>query len=457
MGILSILVILARANRFALRSRVRTRVRLVRPTNPCCTPVIFVPGVLGTTMVDVQHGKFPVWGSYKGIFFYRDAYEDMDLSLSENGENRLQPGEVLWDFPVVPGLISLPIFRELAFSLESVGYVRDESALNNGSCLFLGLSYDWRRGVVEGARRLEEAVRTVQNSTGAKKIHLVGHSWGSTVIRYYLRYGGADMLNGVDERPRPGAGNIDTFFAVGAPFGGTFRALHEVNCGFAPAGPLGRPVMPHHMASSPVAYQLLPFNVNHVINESGESQNLSLAEVDTWRLHGWGPFRQKTFEALFRRARKHAPGLTRVEMESIADGFLRKSLAAGQRLWELMGEKNSLDKNVRTVVYASDNRPTLTHVVMRGSEVLATSDLVRRNVPGLFDRVTAPGDEYVPFSQIREYFDGLTMINDPLHTPDESYVCLVDAPSHRDLLKQGPLLDNLLLNICSARRRRSWM
>ncbi len=433
------------------------RVRLVRPTGPRSTPVIFVPGVLGTTMVDAQHENFPVWGSYKGIFFYRDSYEDMDLPLTEKGENHLRPGEVLWDFPVVPGLISLPIFSELASSLESVGYVRDEAALNNGSCLFWGLNYDWRRGVIEGARRLEEAVRTVKNSTGAERIHMIGHSWGSTVIRYYLRYGGVDMLNGVDERPRPGAGNINTFFAVGAPFGGTLRALHEINCGFAPAGPLGRSVMPHHMASAPVAYQLLPFNVNKAIDDSGASRNLDLAEVETWRRHGWGPFRQKTFEALFRRARRHAPGLTRIEMESIADGFLRKSLAAGQRLWELMGERNSLDKNVRTVVYASDNRPTLTHAVMRGSEVLATSDLVRRNAPGMFDRVTEPGDEYVPFSQIKEYFDGFSIINDHLHTPDGSYICLVDAPSHRDLLKQGPLLDNLLLNVCSARRGRLWM
>src|SRR3954462_4505660 len=95
-GALLVLVLLAWWPRLPPLWRARRRARSLRLTGaPPDVPVILVPGILGTLLVDPAYRNFAVWGSYQGGFCYRDRYEDLDLPITPGGSNRLQPGEVL--------------------------------------------------------------------------------------------------------------------------------------------------------------------------------------------------------------------------------------------------------------------------------------------------------------------------------------------------------------------------
>src|SRR5439155_27036 len=55
-------------------------------------------------------------------------------------------------------------------------------------------SYDWRRDLIETARRLHDTLETLAEACGdpAARFNVIGHSMGGLVARYYLRYGTAE-------------------------------------------------------------------------------------------------------------------------------------------------------------------------------------------------------------------------------------------------------------------------
>lgn len=66
----------------------------------------------------------------------------------------------------------------------------------------------FRHGIPEIATKLSLKVDEVKKATGAKKVHLVGHSLGGVVIRFYVQF-----LDGND--------NVDTAITIASPHHGT--------------------------------------------------------------------------------------------------------------------------------------------------------------------------------------------------------------------------------------------
>ncbi|HEY7700030.1 MAG TPA: hypothetical protein VIE88_16515, partial [Vicinamibacteria bacterium] len=159
-------------------------------------PILFVPGVLGTTLVDASRSRLLAWGSARGLLVPRET------SLPPDGLDAFRPGDVLWSFVVVPGLYSIPVYEDLAASLEAIGYRRAPLVEPTRKRALYGLAHDWRRDIVVGARAIEDAVARLRTRLGVSRVHLLGHSWGCNLIRYYLRYGGADVISEPRETPR---------------------------------------------------------------------------------------------------------------------------------------------------------------------------------------------------------------------------------------------------------------
>jgi pimeloyl-ACP methyl ester carboxylesterase len=436
------------AARFRARRRARKNGRLPEGRS---TPVLFVPGTLGTTLVDPAHGDFPVWGSYRGCLFYRRKYEDLDLSILPERETRLRPGSILWTFPVAPGLFHVPVFEDFRRSMLAAGYAMGDLGAPRARRALYPLVYDWRRDVVDGARAVEKAVATLCDALGVEQVHLVGVSWGCTVVRYFLRYGGADVLGDSAEEPRPGAARAATFYAVGDPSGGSLRAFNPIMYGYSPSGPVGRSFSAHHVASCPAAYQLLRFAPGLVIDESGREVALDMASADTWKDLRLGPFRPATFRALHARARRHAPGLRRGQMLGAVERFLAERLQRSRRLGDLLGAPDAADRAVRTVTYATRSRETLCRMVLSGHNgrrrLVSTHRAVRRRYPELAGRVTAPGDRYVTFDDVLRTIHHRKIVTDPHETPEDSYVFVTDSGSHRKLFRTHGVLTNLLLDL----------
>lgn len=73
-------------------------------------------------------------------------------------------------------------------------------------------------GVPELADRLAERIEAICALTGSEKVHLVGHSMGGVVARWYVQELGGD------ER-------VDTSITIGSPHSGTYAAMLGVGTG----------------------------------------------------------------------------------------------------------------------------------------------------------------------------------------------------------------------------------
>ncbi len=395
-------------------------------------PILFVPGVLGTTLVDAARPRLVTWGSALGLLRSSAA------PMPPEGLDSLLPGDVLWRFVVVPGLFSVAVYEDLALSLETIGYRRARLAEPTCPRGLYGLAHDWRRDIVVGARAIEQAIEHLKTRLGVSRVHLLGHSWGCNLIRYYLRYGGADVVSDPPETPRPGEESASTFFAVGPLYGGTLRALHEANHGF-PVGPFGLGVSPQQAATTPCLYQLLPYDNSRAVDEAGRAAVLDLSDVETWKGFSWGPFSPAVFERLYDSARRKAPDLDRSAVRSRLEDFLRTCLRRGKRMWDLLPVRHPADARVRTVTYTVRDTPTLTKLVLtrgNGSGPTATTETrVAQRFPSLLPEVTEPGDGYVAFADVRR------------QAPEGSDLVAVKDCSHRFLYKKEEVLKHLLFHL----------
>jgi pimeloyl-ACP methyl ester carboxylesterase len=448
----SALAVLSVLNQLTIPSRARRRAASSAPARrqeP--VPILLVPGILGTSMVDPVHSNFPVWGDYRSSLFFRKKHDDLDLSILPGRENRLHPGEIVWKFTIAPGLIALPVYEDFRQSMLCSGYAMGSLGNPTSKKGFYALEYDWRRDIVASARAVARAVANLRRSLGVEKVHLVGHSWGCIISRYYIRYGDADVLADTPEPARPGAANIHTYFAVAPPFGGTLRAFQSLQYGYTPGVSLLRAVAPHHVSASPAAYQLMRHGGNLLVDESGQDLDLDLMDAGTLKMLKWGPYKPRSFEALLERARGNSPATTAEEMTAAIRTFLVNNLRRAKRLGEAMGQADAHDSEVRTVTYTTHNRPTLRKMVLcsrNGSHhLLATEKEIRKIAPKLIPAVTAPGDEHITFDDILKHTGHPAVIDNPREVPEGNYILTSDALSHRQLFNADPVLTNLLLNI----------
>lgn len=377
-------------------------------------PLLFVPGILGTTLVDRSNPGRAVWGSAGGLL----ALRKHSFTKGAAGENGLAPGEVLWKFGVIAGLYSIPVYEDLALRLATIGYDRARLTAPVTARALYGLSYDWRKDVVGGARELEAAVEHLKTKLGVPRVAFLAHSWGCHVVRYYLRYGGADLLSDAPEDPRPGETNALSFFALGPLAGGTLRALHEANHGF-PVAPLRLGIAARQAARTPSLYQMLPFDEDRVVDEEGHPMDLDLSDVETWRTRAWGPFQPEAM-------REQGP--PRVEE------FLANCLRRARRLWELLRERHPSDERVRTHTYTVCDARTLTKLVLAtGGRTFASNEEVARHCKHLLPLVTSPGDGYVSLEDVRRHIPG--------------NLVSVEGCSHRHLYRNDEVLDDLIRNL----------
>jgi triacylglycerol esterase/lipase EstA (alpha/beta hydrolase family) len=81
-----------------------------------------------------------------------------------------------------------------------------------------------RSSVPDLADRFAVAVKDVMDVSGAKRVHVVGHSLGGVIVRWFVQELGGDDV-------------VDTCITIGAPHHGTFPAY----LGFGPAARDMRP------------------------------------------------------------------------------------------------------------------------------------------------------------------------------------------------------------------------
>ncbi len=185
------------------------------------------------------------------------------------------------------------------------------------------LYYDWRRDLAASACVVAEEIARIRETAGAPRVLVVGHSLGGLVARYYLRYGGEDVLDGrscplaqgapAASLNQPGARSVAGLVTLGAPNRGSALALQALTEDFRLFGifELG---LRRAVFSMPMAWELLPFagpdGQVSVLVTDGRAARVPLFQLRTWIDRGWlpgeddGPDQVRFASAMLERAGK---------------------------------------------------------------------------------------------------------------------------------------------------------
>lgn len=254
------------------------------------TPVILIPGVLGSRLTRGVGGAEAWPGSTRKLLTSR--YSELALRVDPETLEPLDDGLVasgLFDAAAGQDFYGR-IVRELS---ESSGYqiaTPGERMERPKSRLYL-FPYDWRQDNVITAGKLDRFIEQIRRDYGdpALRVDVIAHSMGGLVVRYYERYGTADVLGGnTFNVTGAGAAKLRRVVLLGTPSQGTVNAVHSFLNGYRVA--LSR-LPTEGVALMPALYQLFPHPlVDWVVDINGQALRRDLFDVRTWRQYQWSIF-----------------------------------------------------------------------------------------------------------------------------------------------------------------------
>ncbi len=430
-------------------------------------PVIVIPGILGSKLVQAETGRI-VWGAFGGGAAKPqkpDGARLVALPMREGAAlneliDDVHPSGVLDRVKVkMMGMpLKLGAYINILAAL-GVGGFRDEGlglaeAIDYGEGHFtcFQFDYDWRRDLVENARRFDrfvEGKRAYIQTEYAKrygvenhdvKFDVVAHSMGGLLARYYMRYGNADLPadGATPEVTWAGAERLDKVILIGPPNAGAIGPLLDLTQGrkFGPFLPRYPPAV---LGTFPAAYQVLPRVRQHaVVDATDPTRGFDdLMDPDLWIRMGWGladPGQDKFLTMILPDIPDPA------DRRRIALDHLRKCLERAEKLMAALDAPARLPPGTRLHLIAGDAVPTDAvaavdpktgdvKVIDRqpgDGSVLRSSTLMDERVGGEWSaRLVTPID----WTQVTFLFaDHLGLTKDPAFTDNVLFVLLEQPP-----------------------------
>jgi pimeloyl-ACP methyl ester carboxylesterase len=287
---------------------------LAQAEDPYRNPIIVIPGLLGSRLVQQPSGKV-VWGAFGLGHVDPDTPEGARMvALPMRADAPLSD---LTDDLVPDGALDRLIYNVLGVPLELNAYYNILSVLGVGGYRDQGLAgaidygahhftcfqfdYDWRRDIVESAARLDRFIKDrqayvreeIQRRFGIAvnhvKFDIVAHSMGGLVARYYLRYGTQDLPEdgSLPALTWEGARHIEHLVLIGPPNAGALDALLHLTSGIKPGTFF--PTYPAAIVGTmPSAYQLLPRTRHHPVLDSNGLPIEDIYDPRLWQRNQWG-------------------------------------------------------------------------------------------------------------------------------------------------------------------------
>jgi hypothetical protein len=246
--------------------------------------VVLVPGLLGSQLLRPDGSV--AWLNLGNTLGHHDLSLPRKTPFAAS-RDELVPGFLIGTDSALPRAFGFTEYSDLLDLLDAAGY---EPGIGPG-LRYAVYSYDWRRDLVEAARglalRLEGLARAI-GDPGAR-FHLLGHSMGGLVVRWYLRYGGAEPN---ERAPVTWAGARRTASVVltATPSAGSIPALGAITGGER-VGLSYTTLAASVVSRMPSVYQLLPpAGTRPLVDPRGRELDCELHDPATWERFGWGPF-----------------------------------------------------------------------------------------------------------------------------------------------------------------------
>jgi len=414
-------------------------------------PVIIIPGIIGSRLQDAETGKL-VWGALrvKQIFFLSerdDVALPIDrLPLSENRDSIVSKGIIdKYEFPI--GIIEFKVYRELLDMFENVGYkLGNISDPKPGDNLYI-FDYDWRRDNVENAKLLAERIENIKRATGRpwQKFNLICHSMGGLIGRYYMRYGGTDVL---DQCPNytvtwKGAADIDKLILIGVPNLGSLPIFEFLHKGLD-LGIVEYP--PYVLYTMPSIYQLLPFRgICSFIDEKGNDLDVDLYDIENWKRYGWSIYSEKTMTLVKSRYKLKFKETWADELkgfEEKRDRFVKAALERADRFQKSLNFRTHGSPACETILFGGDTEWTINRAILKKD-----GNGRRRTVfwdPRLKDKILKPGDNMVTRESLLGTQSACITKKRWAESPIDISFSLFVTQRHENIHKDATFQNNLL-------------
>lgn len=363
-------------------------------------PVIVIPGILGSRLVDPLSGTV-VWGAFGGDYANPETQDGAQLLALP-----MQEGVALHslrDHVVSNGaldrlridLLGLPVrlgaYAQILATLGAGGY-RDEQLAKAGAVSYgndhytcFQFDYDWRRDNVENAQRLYQFIleKRIQVRKEIEKrfkvqnpdvrFDIVAHSMGGLVTRYMLLYGDQDLPEdgSVPQVTWAGAHLVRRAILVGTPNAGSVDSLTSLVYGlsFAPGLPRVEPAV---IGSMPSVYQLLPRSRHQAVIDAADKKPVAdLLDPELWKEMNWGLASPNQDPMLAKLLPDVADPAQR---RQIAMEHLNKCLSRAQQFCDAMDVPATTPPGLELHLFAGDAVPTeaLLEVDRQTGQVRAT-------------------------------------------------------------------------------------
>jgi len=272
----------------ALKPGRRFSPKLLRESreHPDLPATVILPGIMGSRLQRPDGTE--AWLNVGNVFGYHDLRLPPTLPL-ETSRDSLRPFGLIGVDAIIPRLFGFTEYSDLLGLLREAGFHRNERETGTRGAIFHVFTYDWRRDLVESARRLGQYLDdlAVARREPDAKFNIVGHSMGGLIARYYLRYGGAEPGGPVTWA---GAKRISQLILVATPNAGSIFSLNAALNG-NPVGMSNTTLSASVIAHMPAIYQLMPpKGATPLIDRKGDPLEVDLHDPETWRRFGWGPW-----------------------------------------------------------------------------------------------------------------------------------------------------------------------
>ncbi|NUR99346.1 MAG: hypothetical protein HOV67_29320, partial [Kribbellaceae bacterium] len=176
---------------------------------PVTKPVIFVPGIMGTKLVDESGTEW--WPGGSKLLSATDSHLD-NIMLNDDGRTDAK-GNGVYGSEVIMRILGLKsIYADTVTLLKNAGYVLgDIEAPQPGENLFLN-PVDWRKSADHNKGQLLDRIENVLRVTKADQVNIIAHSQGGLVTLAAVR----------DSRS---VGKINRIASIGTPYLGAAKAL----------------------------------------------------------------------------------------------------------------------------------------------------------------------------------------------------------------------------------------